>query len=247
MDAATRERQVEAAWRQHEPLRARVSPEARRAVRVFKQQIAPEAARIKDVLKISASLGPIDAWSKLGPLNRERKLAKIKTALSPASVDNVGGDLLVLWLEAHGQLIQVDDPSFQQEVVLVVAAVGTRLRSAIRWTSFPVFEAPDHMLARMFQRSPGVNASAALYEAAVSFLRADRGALRFDGETLYLPAGPGLTLTLPISLVDLEGKPRLIARGFTWIAAEMATPDQRPVAAAVDCARSVLASVVRGG
>jgi hypothetical protein len=208
-------------------LAARVTPEARRAVRAFKESIAPDAERIKVAIR-GWALPAIHDWMKMGSLNRERKLSRIKNVLAPAAVDNCGGGLTVMWLECHGQLVLVDDPRFRQDCVLVVGAVGTRLRGAIRWASFPIFEAPDHMLARAFQRSPGIDAAAALYEASISFLRADRRALRFD-ETLYLPTGPGLSLTLPIFLPDLEGRRRLIARAFTWIGEAQAAPDQTPV------------------
>jgi len=46
MGAAPRERELEKAWRQHQPERARVPLEARRAVREFKARIAPDADRI---------------------------------------------------------------------------------------------------------------------------------------------------------------------------------------------------------
>jgi hypothetical protein len=72
MDAVTRERQIDAAWLRHEPLRARVTPEARRAVAAFKRQIDDDADRVKDVLRVRASL--ILDWTKKGPRGRERKL-----------------------------------------------------------------------------------------------------------------------------------------------------------------------------
>ena len=61
-----------------------------------------------------------------------------------------------------------------------------------------------------------------------------------------MPAGPGLLLCPSIAGPDLENKPRLIARASTWVSDAMAEPDQRPIAAAVDPAQSVLAAAVRG-
>jgi hypothetical protein len=144
-------------------------------------------------------------------------------------------------------MIRLAHPSFKQDCVICAGAQGSRIRGSIRWTSFPITEVPGHALARMLQRRPNIDLTAALYEAATAFLRADRSALRLDGETtLHLPCGPGLALTLPLFLLDLDQKKRLLARTCTWIAAEMAAPDQRPVAAAADRARSVLAAAVSG-
>jgi hypothetical protein len=104
------------------------------------------------------------------------------------------------------------------------------------------------MLGRMMQRAPGIDAAAALYQGARSFLQADRALIASKPrDTLYIPTGPGLSLCLPIKALDRDGKPRLIARASTWIAADMAGPDQTPVVAAVDKPRSVSAAVVRGG
>ncbi len=247
--AARKEREVDRAWRAYRPELAGVSLQARRDARAFKQRIAPDADRVKAALAGTA-LPLINAWAKKGSLDREKKLSRIQAALASASVEDSGGGLLVLWLESRGQMVLVDHPSFAQDCVLVVGAHGTRENKAIRWSSFPIFEAPDHMLARMFQRTPSIDAAAALYEAAACFLRADRRvveAARLKGADVCLPCGGGLALCLPISGPDLEGKTRLIARAFTWIDSAMAGPDQRPIAAAVDPAHSVLAAAVRGG
>ncbi len=230
MDAATRERQIERAWAQHEPERARAPPSARRAVAAFKARLAPDAERIKGALRGSA-LPLIDDWAKKGSPGRERKLRRIKAALGWAAVDDTGGALRVLWLEPRGQMVLIpgsqpwDHPSFAQDSVLVVGAVASRQNGRIRWSGFPVLEVPDHALARMFQRSPGVAAAAAIYEASIGFLRADRRAVeaaRLRGAGLCLAAGPGLALCQPIAAPDLEGKMRVVARASTWIAAEMA-------------------------
>ena len=98
-------------------------------------------------------------------------------------------------------------------------------------------------------QSPNIDPTTALYEAAAVFPRADRRVVevaRLKGADVCLPAGPGLLLCLPIAGPDLEGKMRLIARASTWVAAEMAGPDQRPIRSAVDPTHSVLAAAVRG-
>ena len=246
MGASARERDIERAWRIHAPERAGVPAEARRAVRSFKAAIAPDGAKVKTALRGADPL--VSSWAKKGALDRGRKLLKIKAALAPAAVDDAGGALLVLWLEARGQMVLVDHPSFQQDCVIAIGAVASRLRGSVRWSSFPAIEVPDHALARMYQRAPGINASAAMYEAAVAFLRADRNiveAARLRGESLCLRAGSGLLLCQIISGLDLADKMRVVARANTWIAAEAAGGDQLPLPPALDPARTVLAMVAR--
>ena len=217
MSAALREREVEKAWLQHEPWR-RI--EARRAATAFKASIAGDAAKVKRALGGNA-LPLVDGFMRRGALGRPRKLLNIKAALSPAHIATVDGGLLVQWQESRGpMLLEVDHPSFQQNCIIVVAAMASRVRGSIRWSSCPVIEVTDHTLARMFLRAPGVDASAAIYEAATSFLHADRNEVevaRLLGADVCLPCGGGLALCLPFSGPDLEGKTRLIARGFTWI------------------------------
>ncbi len=108
-----------------------------------------------------------------------------------------------------------------------------------------MLEVSEHALGRLYQRSPRVAASAVLTEAVHAFLAADMGKVAEAsrrGETVYLPAGSGLLLCAVIA-----EKPRIVVRANTFLAAELAGPDQRAVAAAVDFERSVLAASVRGG
>jgi hypothetical protein len=46
MDARVRERQIERAWIAHDPSRAKIPQDAWRALRNFKKQITPQAARV---------------------------------------------------------------------------------------------------------------------------------------------------------------------------------------------------------
>ena len=105
--------------------------------------------------------------------------------------------------------------------------IVSRQRGSLRWNGFPIFEAPDHMLARMMQRAPGIDAAAALYQGAQSFLGADREMIAAQPrETLYIPTGPGLSVGLPIRALSPDRKAHLILRGQTWLADRMAGPDQ---------------------
>jgi hypothetical protein len=143
--ASLRERDIERAWLRHEPLRARVTPEARRAVSAFKRQIDGDADRLKDALRVHVPM--LCDWTKLGPRNRERKFPRIKEALSPAEVVCIDGVLLVLWLQSFGPLLANDDPSYRQDCVLVLGMVAQRLRGSLRWNGFPILEAPDQHVA----------------------------------------------------------------------------------------------------
>lgn len=129
-------------------------------VRLFKQQIDGDADRVKAALMSVSPL--ILDWTKKGPRGRERKLPPIKEALRPAEVGCIDGDLLVLWLRPFGPLLQSNDPSYRQDCILVLGMIVSRQRGSLRWNGFPIFEAPDHMLARMMQRAPGIDAAAAL-------------------------------------------------------------------------------------
>ena len=171
------------------------------------------------------------------------KFPPIQESLRPAEVVCIDGDLLVLWLRPFGPLLQSNDPSYRQDCVLVLGMIVSRVAGELRWNGFPIFEAPDHMLGRMMQRAPGINAAAALYEGALSFLRADRALIATQPRaTMSIPSGPGLSLCLPIRAMGPDRKAHLIARAQTWVSDNMAGADQVPVAAAADPARSVLAA-----
>ena len=69
-----------------------------------------------------------------------------------------------------------------------------RAGRGLRASAFPVLEVSDHALGRLYQRSPGVDAAAALVEAVRAFLAADitevlKASRR--GETVYLPTASG--------------------------------------------------------
>jgi hypothetical protein len=242
------EREREIAWRRHEPLRARVPFAARRAATAFREGLADGAARIKAVYQSPPFRTLLHDWALKKGVGRETARQKIIRMFTPASVADIGGELRLLWLEPRGPMVQIDDPRFAQDCVLVIGALVRRVgRKNVNVTSFPVLETPDHALARTFERSPDVNAREALIEAACAFLAADVEVARLRGATLCLPAANGLLLTEALLLKDLKDEPRLVARATTFITDAMAEPDQRPIAAAVDAERSVLAAAVGGG
>jgi hypothetical protein len=246
MGAALRERQIERAWREHEPERARVPPEARRAAQAFRERIAPGAERFNRIYLSAEFRRTLNDWSMKGPIGRERALCKIKQLLAPAVIDVMDDALLFTWLQPHDGFVRVDHPTFAQSGVIVAAAHISRAARGVRDVSFPIVEIPEHALARMVQRSPAIDMPTALHEAARAFLAADAAVvdmMRLGGRTVYLPAGRGLLLSFAIR-VDLVEETQTVARANTWISMAQAQPDQRPLAPAADPARSVLAAAV---
>ena len=174
MDAAAREREIERAWRQHEPERAKVPLEARRQAKAFRDRIAPDADKIKAAYQSQPLRDLLNDWARKSAVWRNRAIRKIKQALAPAAVDDAGGALIVAWLQAHERFVLVDSPTFGQSGIVISAAHISRAGRDIRESSFPVLEAPQHALARMFERSSShIDAAQALHEAAACFLAAD--------------------------------------------------------------------------
>jgi hypothetical protein len=245
--AISRERQIERAWAIVEPDRgaAKVPIRARRAVVAFKASIAGDADRLKRAYASPVFRGLLADFVKPGALGRDRKLAAIKKALASAEVERAGSAILVSWITPHASLKVVDPEhaTFGQAGVVISIAHISRFGQR----TFPVVEASDHALGRCFQRCPGIDMRAALVGASRAWLNAawaDVEAAWREMRTLYLPAGPGVFLMTP-----LAGPRRdwLIGRCSTWITNEICGADQRPLAAAADVERSVLAAAVGGG
>src|SRR5271165_5370541 len=182
----SRERQIDRAWREHEPERAMVPAEARRAVRAFKTTVASSDARFRSVFRSTAFRKLLqellNAWCRRGALRAERLRAanRIKAALVPeaqfgeaATIDADAAEILLFWPSAHEGFFKIARPTFEQSGVIVAAARFVRAVGRGRVWIFPVLEIPDHALGRMYQRSPGIDAVAALNEAARAFLAAD--------------------------------------------------------------------------
>jgi hypothetical protein len=242
-------REREIAWRKHEPLRSRVPYFARRTAEQFRESIAPDAGRIKRVYSSTSFRALLKDWARQASLGRSHAIKRVASAIAPASAEAIGGMLRLLWLESRGQLVQLDDPRYAQNCVLVVGAVIRRSGRTLGAASgFPVLECSEHSLRRLCERAPHIDVKAALLEAACAFLAADFRtveAQRLKGGTVCLKAGPGLLLTEVLYCADLEKKPRLFSRANTWISWATAEPDQRPIAAAVDPAATMLAVVAR--
>ncbi len=251
MSAATRERQIDIAWREHQfgqggssglsSERAKALAAAR-SVRIFKTEIAPDADKLKGVYQSPGFRQLFNDWVRKGAVGRERKLLKLKQMLAPASVSPSDGALLLAWLQTHEGMVCDQFPSLSQAGVVVAMASLSRASKAVRARAFPCLEVSEHALRRMMERAPSISPRQALLEAALAFVAADRHAAA-AAQTLCLPAGPGLFLATPLGVPVGRA---LVARANTWIAQEMAGQDQLAVAAA-DPERSVLSAAIGGG
>ena len=250
--ARPRERELEAAWRRHEPLRAKIPYQARRAAEQFRDSIAGDAERVRLTYRSAPFRRILADWAKAASLGRSQAIQRLASALSPAFVDVADGALRLLWLESYAErLTLIDDPRYDQPAVLIVGALVKRTgRSLGAANGFPCVEVSEHSLRRLYERAPQVDAKAALFEAARAFLAADYRIVeekRLRGDTLCLRCGPGLLLTEVLYCADRQDKPRLFSRANTWISWLTAENDQRPIVKAADPSVSVLAMVASGG
>jgi hypothetical protein len=250
MSAPTRprERELEAAWRRHEPRRAKVPYPARRAAEAFRESIIGDAEKVRLTYQSKPFRRILADWAKAASLGRSHTTQRLAAAIAPAHVDVISGALRLMWLESHAErLTLIDDPRYDQPAVLIVGALVRRTgRSLSAANGFPVVEVSEHALRRIFERAPNIDVKAALLGAAHAFLAADFKTVeerRLAGGTLCLRCGPGLLLSEILYCADRQDKPRLFARANTWISWAAAEPGQRPIARATDPAATVLAAV----
>ncbi|HZZ61490.1 MAG TPA: hypothetical protein VFE63_09980 [Roseiarcus sp.] len=112
-DRRTLDRQIDAAWRERELQQAKVPPEARRAAQAFIEAIRADAARVRRVYESTPFRKLLIDWARKPGVGRDRALRAIRLMISPALVDDRGGGLTIVWLEAHNRLVEgVDHPSF---------------------------------------------------------------------------------------------------------------------------------------
>ena len=104
-------------------------------------------------------------------------------------------------------------------------------------------EVPDHALARLMQRAPGINLPRVLEEAQDQFFAADVATVSrhvSDDTSLYLRAGPGLLICRALHGHTPKGIEFSFAQARTWIGDSMVRPDQIPIAPATGDAPSQL-------
>jgi hypothetical protein len=246
MDAKVRERQIERAWIKHDPSRAKIPQEAWRALRNFKKQIAPQAARVavasaaRDRIK-----GLMADYSRKGDVGRQRTFAKLKHHFYPATVERLKAGILWSWLEPRSAMLaDPNDPGEEQNAILTRYGLVwvRRKREFLGYQAFSL-EIPDHCTGRMLQRSPGLDIRAALHEAHHALFQASSEVITahvVDGAPFYLPCAEGLLICSALRADTRTGTRFVFGRARTWIAANMLGPDQYPIAAAPTATQSQL-------
>jgi hypothetical protein len=234
----TRDRDIDRAWATHQPERIRVPAEIWRKLRTFKRSIAPAAVNIKRILDDDTTMKRLmtNFAFKKG-IGRARALSRLKKHLAGATLQAEDDTIIGTWLEPTGPILDSDDPSLQQDCIVVWVGFGGRQSSyAAGFLRLLSVEVPDHALARLLQRSPSADLAAALHEACVGYLSADQGevlACIQAGREFYLPGGDGVFLCTGITDPS-DGRVYTHARCRTWISDVMARPDQKPLPVAGD-------------
>jgi hypothetical protein len=256
----TRSSHANLAWAEHrgDDLADRLGYAAKRDGRNFKRGLVAQAEAI------GGMAADRDRWldvagdvlikgrmfGRAREVGRARAIEQLRRLFHPAVVETkafgwLGDTVLITWLAPRddGLVSGIDDPSFEQGGVAVLALSVATLGRRVLVTEFVQIEAPDHCLARLFQRSPRADGAAALYAAAASFMAMDiRQVAALRRETLHLPAGEGVFLSNVIWGRGKGGKWLVFARPRTFIASSMAASDQRALSVADDLGWSVLAA-----
>ncbi|MGO9428882.1 hypothetical protein [Rhodoblastus sp.] len=176
----TQTRAADLAWAQHrnEPV-DRIPESARREVRNWKRDSEPAARSIIEVIHAGNWRSAADVCLRRGALARvrERGLDELRRRFDPAAVEahplgSLGQTVTISFLSEHGGLgLKTEDPSFAQRGVIAYTIAVARFRRDLVSAELVSVEFPDHCLARMWQRSPGIDASRALTAAASVFMK----------------------------------------------------------------------------
>ena len=122
---ADKQREIERAWALHQG--RRVPAEVWRRVRAFKRSIAPEAAKLSRALSDKTTMQRLftDFPFKKG-IGRARALARLQKHLTGATLQAGDGAVVITWLEPTGPLLDSEDPSLQQDCIIVCLGIELR-------------------------------------------------------------------------------------------------------------------------
>jgi len=246
-----REQEIDKAWAQHDPDRAKIPVQVWRALRIYKRGITGDAARIAKACDDAKTLRALlDDFTRKGQVGRQRALQKIKHRLEPARVEAVDKTAVIAcWPEPRDSVFENPAGDLGQDCIVINVAVALldRQKEATAFKSW-CLEVPDHASARKLQRAGmSCDLARALLQATDHFLAADTAiiAKHVDAnEVFYLPCGSGLLLCSPIYCRTPEDKYFVYSRARTWISASMVRPDQFPLSAATDATRSQLLCLI---
>jgi hypothetical protein len=230
---ARKRREIEAAWRQHDPAQARVPFEAKCRLAAVKRALTAAAQRIEGHLSLHDRL--LAACIKRRGLPRQRALLALRAALPAAAVTGSRDCIEVRWLNTRDHLIvDTDDPGeLQDGICCHVALLYREPKGSVTFHLDYLLEVPDHACARFLQRAPAADLQAALFAAASAFTAADQQDVAFalvNRQSIYLASGPGVFACDVISgKIEDSGKRLVFALARTWLADEMPEQGQTPL------------------
>jgi hypothetical protein len=245
-------RQIESAWRQHDPWQGRVTFEAKCRLADCKRDLTPAAQRIEQHLSPHDRL--LAACIKRRGLSRQRALTALRSALPGAVVTGRRDCIEVRWLAPREHLIvDTDDPGELQSGICVhIALLWREPNGSGTFHLNYLLEVPDHACARFLQRAPAANLHAALFEAANAFTAADQEDVALalvHRDTIYLSSGPGVFACDVIAGKIKDSDKRLVfARARTWLNDAMLEQAQTPLkpAPTADCTVAAMVLAIAG-
>jgi hypothetical protein len=221
----------------------RVSAETRGALRLLKQQLAADYARLEALLpRLCVLAGEFVARGSAK--GRQRVFAKLDRLISPyASLSDLQLEQptpLALWAVLRPReavILNSDDPGEQQDCVavnylLVGAAKGPRWAGWADglWT----LEVSDHALHQLIARAPGVAVTETLLAAHRCALLLPLSRFAHDYlETILLRAPPGVFICEWLAGADasLDGHTAVHLRAKTWLHDDQLRADQQQLPA----------------
>ena len=241
-------KEVEWAWRKHDPQQGRIPLAAKERLARIKRQLAPAAAVIEQRLNNDGVPDQllIDCINKRG-IARQRALKLAHAALPGAQLNGSRDRLEVRWLAPRPHLIgDVRSPGERQDNITVHISLLWRVPAGTWsfWASW-LLEASDHACGRFLQYTDS-DLRAALFEAAAHFAAADIEQAVVNDRSLYLPAGPGV-FACDLIRGKLKNEGRVIyARCRTWLANTMLDAKQKPLRPAASPSASVATLLLAG-
>ena len=236
-------REVEKAWRMHDPWQGRVPYWVRCALHDFKDALSKEAAVIEAHLKGCVPSALIVDCIKRRGLARQRALQRLATTFgSAATVRGEKDAIEIRWLNSRDRLLlDPRDPGEDQPCTCVHFAVVWREPNGnVTFYANWLLEVANHALARLIQRAPTTDLRRCLFEAAACFAAADKDEVFANNRSFYLRSGPGaFSAELILGRIQSTGARAVYARARTFFTEPMLEPQQQPLAPAATPANSV--------
>jgi hypothetical protein len=207
-----------------------IPAEIRGKLRMLKRGLMPTADAIERTMKSDDRIGQlVNAFVANTGYRRKHALRELRQAFPSAWITATKASpkdtrLQIMWLVPMPRLLAGDDPSYDQDCILVCVALAwqTAQRATNFWSNWAV-EAPDHCTGRLLQRLPDADLPSALFTAAEAYLSGDAEQVfgEFgDSSSVLLPVGGGHFAASILQPSDGETS-NTHARCKTWLAPEM--------------------------